>query len=77
MKFRTTVSGDQPLLLPPRPDEWLPAGHLARVVAEAVETLDLDFRTLIIQHFSTPIQPPTLDMHHFILIPVGRFRRTY
>jgi len=41
MKFRTTVSVDQPLLLPPRPDEWLPAGHLARVVAEAVETLDL------------------------------------
>lgn len=40
MKFRSTVSLDQPLLLPPRPDEWLPAGHMARVVATAVDTLD-------------------------------------
>ncbi len=41
MKFRTGVSRDQPLLLPPQVDEWLPPGHLARVVAEAVEGLDL------------------------------------
>jgi alkylation response protein AidB-like acyl-CoA dehydrogenase len=37
----------------------------------------LEFRTLIVQRFSTPIQPPTLEMRHFILIPVWRFRRTY
>ena len=32
---------NQRLLLPPSLEEWLPEGHLARFVAEVVETLDL------------------------------------
>src|SRR6202049_2218789 len=32
---------DQALLLPPSLQDWLPEGHLARFVAEVVETLDL------------------------------------
>jgi transposase len=32
---------DQPYLLPPSLQDWLPEGHLARFVAEVVETLDL------------------------------------
>src|SRR6267143_6471651 len=32
---------DQLLLLPPSLQDWLPEGHLARFVAEVVETLDL------------------------------------
>ena len=41
MRFRTGWDPDQPLLLPPRPDEWLSPGHLARVVSEAVDAWDL------------------------------------
>jgi len=32
---------NQALLLPPSLHDWLPEGHLARFVAEVVETLDL------------------------------------
>ena len=32
---------NQAYLLPPSLDDWLPEGHLARFVAEVVETLDL------------------------------------
>ena len=32
---------NQRLLLPPSLEDWLPEGHLARFVAEVVETLDL------------------------------------
>ena len=32
---------NQGLLLPPSLEDWLPEGHLARFVAEVVETLDL------------------------------------
>ena len=32
---------NQALLLPPSLQDWLPEGHLARFVAEIVETLDL------------------------------------
>ncbi len=32
---------NQPYLLPPSLDDWLPEGHLARFVAEVVETFDL------------------------------------
>ncbi len=41
MKFRTGWDPGQSLLLPPRLDEWLPAGHLARVVSKAVDGWDL------------------------------------
>ena len=41
MQFRRGVSPDQAFLLPPRVDEWLPPGHLARVVDEAIDLLDL------------------------------------
>jgi hypothetical protein len=38
---------DQAFLLPPWLQDWLPEGHLARFVAEVVETLDLsDLRPL-------------------------------
>ncbi|MGH9446930.1 MAG: IS1182 family transposase [Terriglobia bacterium] len=39
-QFRT-CDLNQPLLLPPSLQEWLPEGHLARFIAEVVETLDL------------------------------------
>ncbi len=32
---------NQTYLLPPSLQDWLPEGHLARFVAEVVETLDL------------------------------------
>ena len=32
---------NQALLLPPSLQDWLPEGHLARFVADVVETLDL------------------------------------
>lgn len=32
---------DQPLLLPPSLQDWLPEGHLARFVADVAEQLDL------------------------------------
>jgi transposase len=38
--FRPVVR-DQPFLLPPDVREWLPAGHLAWFVIDAVESLDL------------------------------------
>ena len=41
MQFRRGVPSDQAFLLPPRVDEWLPPGHLARVVDEALDLLDL------------------------------------
>ena len=41
MRFRAGLSRDHVFLLPPRVDEWLPAGHWARGVDEAVELLDL------------------------------------
>jgi transposase len=39
-QFRT-CDLNQPLLLPPSLQEWLPEGHLARFVADVVDTLDL------------------------------------
>lgn len=39
-RFRTCTL-DQPLLLPPSLQDWLPEGHLARFVADVAEQLDL------------------------------------
>jgi transposase len=39
-QFRT-CDLNQPYLLPPSLQDWLPEGHLARLVAEVVDTLDL------------------------------------
>jgi len=39
-RFRS-CSLDQPLLLPPSLQDWLPERHLARFIAQVVETLDL------------------------------------
>ena len=39
-RFRP-VDRDQPFLLPPDMREWLPAGHLAWFVIDAVERLDM------------------------------------
>ena len=39
-QFRT-CSLDQPLLLPPSLQDWLPEKHLARFVADVTEQLDL------------------------------------
>lgn len=39
-RFRA-CSLDQPFLLPPSLQDWLPEDHLARFVAEITETLDL------------------------------------
>lgn len=39
-KFRP-INRDMDFLMPPSVDEWLPKRHLARFVAEVVETLDL------------------------------------
>ena len=50
---------------------------VAIILALAAFMLDLEFRTLITQRFSKTIQPPTLEMCYFLLIPVWRFRRTY
>ncbi len=41
MQFRTKVTHDHTFLLPPRVDEWIPAGHMARIVNEAVDWMDL------------------------------------
>jgi transposase len=41
MKRFRTCSLDQPYLLPPSLDDWLPEGHLARFVARVVDELDL------------------------------------
>jgi transposase len=40
LRFRP-CSLDQPFLLPPSLDEWLPPGHLARFIAEVTNELDL------------------------------------
>ena len=39
-QFRT-CSLDQPLLLPPSLQDWLPEKHLARFIADMTEALDL------------------------------------
>ncbi len=39
-RFRS-CSLDQPLLLPPSLQDWLPEEHLARFIAEVVNELDL------------------------------------
>jgi hypothetical protein len=39
-RFRS-CSFDQPYLLPPSLQDWLPENHLARFTAEIVEELDL------------------------------------
>src|SRR5664280_2232679 len=36
-----TIDYDTPLLLPPNLREWVPAGHLAHFILDAVEGLDL------------------------------------
>lgn len=41
MKRFRTCSLDQPFLLPPSLEDWLPEGHLARFVARVVDELDL------------------------------------
>lgn len=41
MRFRTNLPHDHTFLLPPRVDEWIPAGHMARIVNEAVDWMDL------------------------------------
>ncbi len=39
-RFRD-CSLDQPFLLPPSLQDWLPEGHLARFIADVVNELDL------------------------------------
>jgi transposase len=39
-RFRV-CSHDQPFLLPPSLQDWLPENHLARFVAEVIDELDL------------------------------------
>lgn len=41
MKRFRACSLDQPLLLPPSLQDWLPEGHLARFIADVVDELDL------------------------------------
>jgi len=41
MQFRAHVSPDHEFLLPPRIDEWIPKGHMARVIDEAIDLMDL------------------------------------
>ncbi len=41
MPFRTGLPRDPAFLLPPRVDEWIPPGHLAWVIDEAVDGMDL------------------------------------
>ena len=36
-----TIDYDTPLLLPPNLREWVPAGHLAHFILDAVEEMDL------------------------------------
>lgn len=40
-KYRTNLTLNQPLLLPPRLDDWLPKGHLVYFIIDVVEMLDL------------------------------------
>jgi len=41
MKRFRTCTLDQPFLMPPALQDWLPEGHLARFIADVAETLDL------------------------------------
>lgn len=41
MQFRASLSRHHEFLLPPRVDEWIPAGHMARIISEAVDLMDL------------------------------------
>ena len=41
-QFRKSENPDQGLLLPPSPREWLPKGHLAWFIQDAVAALDID-----------------------------------
>ena len=41
-QFRKTENPDQALLLPPSPRDWLPQGHLAWFIQDAVAALDID-----------------------------------
>lgn len=36
MQFRASLSRHHEFLLLPRVDEWIPAGHMARIISEAV-----------------------------------------
>ncbi len=40
-KYRKNLTLEQPLLLPPRLDDWLPKGHLVYFIIDVVEMLDL------------------------------------
>ena len=41
-QFRKSENPDQGLLLPPSPRDWLPKGHLAWFIQDAVTALDID-----------------------------------
>lgn len=41
VKFRQPLSAHHEFLLPPRVDEWIPPGHMARIIDEAIDLLDL------------------------------------
>lgn len=41
-QFRTSENPAQGFLLPPSPRDWLPQGHLAWFIQDAVAGLDLD-----------------------------------
>jgi transposase len=41
-QFRKSENPDQGLLLPPSPRDWLPSGHLAWFIQDAVEALDIN-----------------------------------
>lgn len=41
MQFRASLPRDHEFLLPPRVDEWVPAGHMARIINEAVDLMEL------------------------------------
>ena len=41
MQFRAQMSRNHEFLLPPRVDEWIAPGHMARVIDEAIDLMDL------------------------------------
>lgn len=59
MKLRAGHRSDQDWLLPPRIDEWIPAGHLARVVDAVVARLDL--RAVLARYHQAGAGAPPYD----------------
>ena len=76
-KYRRNLDIDQPLLLPPRLDEWLPPNHLAYFVIDVVRELDLSAITRRIQskdpRGTRPYDPAQLVALLFYGYATGRF----